>query len=76
MFLNVPCLKNPSLKLLLTLKYQKGPYDLSVTACFAQIGCKEMELFKGENRFDPDWVFKQFLNYKDLTLTIKGKDTK
>ena len=35
-----------------------------------------MELFKGENRFDPDWVFKQFLNYKDLTLTIKGKDTK
>jgi len=51
----------------------EGPYDLSVTACFAQIGCKEMELFKGENRFDPDWVFKQFLNYKDLTLTIKGK---
>ena len=64
------------MKLLLTLTYKKGPYELSVTACFAQIGCKEMELFKGENRFDPDWVFTQFLNYKDLTLTIKGKDKK
>ena len=49
----------------------KSPID-SITACLAQIGCKEMDWV----HFDPDWVYKQFLNYKDLTITIKGKDTK
>ena len=50
----------------------KSTIEPNITACLAQIGCKEMDWA----HFDPDWVYKQFLNYKDLTITIKGKDTK
>ena len=50
----------------------KSTIEPNITACLAQIGCKEMDWA----HFDPDWIYKQFLNYKDLTITIKGKDTK
>jgi len=47
----------------------KRTIEPNITACFAQIGCKEMDWV----HVDPDWIYKQFLNYKDLTITIKGK---